>query len=182
MARRLDEVVLTEKTVKSRAERLFGILQLIEHAAVKHGVITHHVEHSDRTEITWEASYKNFRFVHESGEHYIYGDDFYVYEGGNLLFHLRSTEPVNKASDLTETGPYAPKIEIESFVNGPWEERLHRLASRNYKQVLGSYYMNRKELEERKNKMDIRRKNLEGAEESRRFSVQESAKKLGAYL
>ncbi len=182
MARRLDDVVLAEKKVKNRAERLFGILQLIEYAAIKHGAITHRVEHSYRTEITWEASYKNFRFVHASGEYCIYGDDFYVYEGGNLLFHLRSTEPVDKASDLTETGPYAAKIEIEPFVEGPWEERLHRLASRNYKQILSSYYTRQKELEERNNKREARRNEPEHADEIKRLSVQESAKKLGPYL
>ena len=181
MVGRLDDVIGFEEKINNKAERLFKLLKLIKYTAETYGTVTHENVRNDWIERTREAAYGDFGLTYQNNEHYIYGEDYYITYKGAQVFHLRSTLPVSKISDLIETGT-SVKIEIDTYKSGEWEERLVSLSRKDYDRILGTYYKKIKDRYARQEALEEKQRKQSRELAAREEAAKEKARSLGPYI
>lgn len=182
----LSGIIELENNVEKKTKQLFGILKLVQEATCKYGDMAHYEEHSSRTEMTRVAQYKNFSFIYEEGEHYIYGEAYQISYKGETVFHLETSGQIHSLESLmsllNEKRPDGEQFKIDVYKTGEWEKKLLGLANRDYQKIFASYYGRIKEAEAKEKAREKKERERYIAEEERKAQAQARAHRLGPYF
>ncbi|HKZ49612.1 MAG TPA: hypothetical protein VJ110_01280 [Candidatus Nanoarchaeia archaeon] len=152
-----------EKRVLETEKGLKEIQDFVGYATVHAGEMTHHVEHSDRSEVTWVLNgFYDFDFKHEHGEHTIYGNDTYVWYKGKQVVQFHE-EPGGE-------NRYAVTI----YEKGPWEDEFKKLN----KNTVDNFAKEKKEAEAKEKAERERQTNRLYELEAKERKLKEKAGKL----